>query len=235
LPAFFKKTDQVYRRVQLQLLDDRGQPRTIQKIDPTTGQTITLGPIFHSVENRTTGNVTRDDSHYGVACRCACVFLVTPLYTAGVVLWNAYQWLRATLLLPYNIFQAAKKDFMLGRFFTAASIVHAEYIPYSAVFKERVIEILKAPFLGAGLTLLAFAGIFRPFAGRECIALFEKAWHHGASIKEDISTLPPPGPNDPCLGKCIADLHAGKECFIATCCQSVGNLKEQPGRFREIV
>src|SRR5271154_4908507 len=94
--------------------------------------------------------------------------------------------LRCIGIVAYNAFHAPRPDIGMERFFDAVRAFHEEIKPLPSLVMERFFAILKAPLYGLALGLAALSGIIRPLQGRHCVALIEKAWHHGASYTDTV-------------------------------------------------
>jgi hypothetical protein len=231
LPSYFKRTDETFCRVYVNKLDEQGNPRIINRTtDLDTGEVTPTGPEFCFIENIHNGQIYLDEPGFVIAVKCALVFFAVPLFTAGTMLWHVHQIFRSIGLIARNVFNTARRDFVLGRYFEAAQILDREIKPLPGILKERILAIIKAPFFGLGLEIAALAGMIRPLHGREYVGMILKAWHNGATYKNNICKvlLREKDINYTTLSR---DIHSGDEFFLAYCFLDRGNVKTDP-RFK---
>jgi hypothetical protein len=223
LPTYFQSDEETFSRVYALKLDDAGEARLLKNGDPDERW---------FVEHKETGQLHIDEPAYILAVKCAAIFIVTPLYTVGHVAWNCYQMVRCIIAVSYNAFHALRADVGMERFFDAMRAFNEEINPLPNLLMERLFAILKSPLYGVALGLAALSGIIRPLQGRHCVALIEKAWHHGASYKDNVwKDIEAQGEQScdslsGCMTACQAisrAVHMGNEFFLALCFLERGN------------
>lgn len=217
LPSYFQNAEEAFGRVRVLKLDAFGEPKVLANGD--------LDERWF-VEHKGTGQLHLDEPAYILAVKCALIFIGTPFYTFGHIAWNCYQMLRCIAVVAYNAVHASREFIDRERLFDATRAFHAEIKPLPRLLMERLCAILKAPLYGLGLGLAALSGIIRPLHGRHCVALIEKAWHHGASYKDNVwkDILAQEQYTCNSLTGCLEGwksfsrgMHMGNELFVAWC------------------
>ena len=214
----FQKTEDRFGRVYINKLDERGNPKEYKKRDEA-GNTIQYSEVCY-IEDKLTGDLYIDESASVIAIKCTAIFSVTPLYTAGVIAWNLYQLCGGVARAAAEMFKAMRNGC------SDVSEMKRTFSLLPHTCKERLMEMISAPLFGLGMAGAAALGVLKPLHGRSIEALVEKAWHKGASYKDDMRKIPERKAENAWVS-CWKDIHSGKEFFLAYCFQVRGNLSDR--------
>lgn len=230
IPSYFQKTDTAFCRVVVNKLDANGEPRVLHYLNNDTGGVHLKGPEFSYVLNKQTRKLYYDEPGFVISIKCLAVFFATPIYTLMHVIWNVHQIFRSIYIIANNVYHQAAEDFVNGRFYEVGRILAKEINPFPGLLKDRLLAIICAPFLGAGMWISAGLGILRPLHGRQWVAMFEKAFHDGATYRDHLFKVLLAEKDTTCAS-CWRDIHLGKECFLTYCFLDRGTV-DDPAHFR---
>src|SRR5262249_2886080 len=135
LPSYLRTTNAVFCRVIVNKLDEYGLPRTIMYPNATTKSFRILAPQFSYIVNTETGKLYYDEPRFVIGIKCLLIFFATPLYTLGIMIWNAHQIMRSMVIIARNALDSVREDLMYGRLFDAARILAKEINPFPGILK----------------------------------------------------------------------------------------------------
>lgn len=222
LPTLWERTDEAFKRVHVQLLDEDGNIRSFIHRDARTGEKRTVFTQIY-IEDVKTGDLYVNDSDGLVAFKCFLIFFGMPFYTVGAMSWHAAKApiMCVTIILD-TIYQVGQQ-IVLGRADECSVEMRHGFSQLPDVLGNGLFEIVKAPIFALGIELVALYGILKPYQARKYEALIENAWQKGASYKDDFRRIPArEGEN--CWEAFVKDVSASCPFYLADCFQVRNNL-----------
>jgi len=192
-------------------LNDNGTPKTFDyTIEESTGDLYGLH-----------GNP--DPAHI-VAVKAVGIFLVTPIYTFGLLCANLLKMVVDITSIFWKVIPESIQN--LSTKGIRATLVNAVMtvifeIPNDLIL--GVMRICRTPFYAVALEVACLYAMFSPYEGRKWIGKIESQWHENTPYKNHLlETLP----ND-CVDALLFD---NKVIFLAVCMQKMGNIHDKVGK-----
>lgn len=225
-----ESTDAAFKKVQIQKKDANGNIKLYSKketvIDPQTGQknvlvkTVDLLDYTHDVK---TGDLYIDDPVYVVSLKCVLVALGLPFQAVAKAGWHAIKTSLQIGSIAFESISQIGKRMSEGFVCEAISEAFQFFVRGAKVLATGLFNIIKIPLFALGAEIAALYGIFKPYHGRKFEARIEKAWESGASYKEDVRNIPPPGNGESHLTAFFSGVRDTPAFYLAHCFQVRGN------------
>ena len=225
LPDCFKASDQCFRRVIVNKLDEHGSVKGYNVQDEVTGVYEWKTELKY-IEDIKTGEFYLDKPWHILSTLGLGIALVDlPVYTVGVMAWNVYITSSKVVEATGRMIRDMGKEIALGRFYQASLVYDKETTHISTAFKNGLWGCATAPLFGLMLEGAGIITIFRPYQGRKIEAIIEKAWRQGMSYKADIRKIKKRDGEDDCQA-CWKDAHTAQAFYLAYCFQPRGKVTD---------
>jgi hypothetical protein len=137
-------------------------------------------------EDVNTGDMYKNEKWDVIAAKCGLVAFGTPLYTLGKMAWHVFDTSMMIIGIALETLVEVGRQFACKRFQKGLVEMREGLSEIAGTLGAGLFEVVSAPIFGLGVEVAALYGIFKPYHGRKFVAMIEKAWHKGASYRDDV-------------------------------------------------